>query len=501
MVEIDEIATIFKRKIYPNGDVEFIPFKIVEGYYDDEEDWFVDTNGNTYHHISEFTTSGNVYGERRKISFIITNTKNKKLTFSDIKKNFLKSEKTYSYYRLHENPYYITCYDKHTGEECIFEDIDTINIIEMSNPDDFEIFTEVSESSPTTNLEPININVNSSHPEQKLTPAEISAKVKETIKGQDDAVDKIVTAIYLNTHYPELKKKNILLVGPSGVGKTAIFQTLSEILDVPITIFSTAGLSQAGYVGRGTEEIISQIVMDCNKDIERAKKSIVLLDEIDKIAYHDIHSGSVSTQGVQNEILKIIEGDKREIKIGGVGQYVLDTTPITFVGAGAFSEIYEDRIFNKKTPLGFNSEAPQITEEQKFITTTELVNYGLKRELVGRLPVLVELNNLNKENLKDIIMNSKNSELTKILNILDSYGITWTNSSEVIDLIVKDSLQRKIGARGLTSSISEIFMNIFYDIFSNPNMYQELTIGPNILTDKNDYTLIKKQTYTKELTK
>lgn len=93
MVEIDEIATIFKRKIYPNGDIEFIPFKIIEGYYDDDENWFLDASGNTYHHISEFITSGNVYGERRKISFLVTNTKNKKLTFSDMKKNILKISK------------------------------------------------------------------------------------------------------------------------------------------------------------------------------------------------------------------------------------------------------------------------------------------------------------------------------------------------------------------------------------------------------------------------
>lgn len=502
MVEIDEIATIFKRKIYPNGDIEFIPFKIIEGYYDDDENWFLDASGNTYHHISEFITSGNVYGERRKISFLVTNTKNKKLTFSDMKKNILKISKTFAYYRRHENPYFITRYDKHAKEEYIFEDVDTINLMETPDPENFKAFEETAYSSNEI-LEPININVNvnSEHPEEKLTPMEITAKVKETIKGQDEAIDRIATTIYLNRKYPTLKKKNILLAGPSGVGKTSIFQALSDILDIPITIFSVAGLSQAGYIGRGTEEILSQIIIDTNKDIERAKKSIVLLDEIDKIAYHDVHSGSVSTQGVQNEILKIIEGDKREVKIGGVGQYVLDTTPITFVGAGAFSELYENRIFNKKTPLGFDSTAPKITEEPKFITTDELVKYGLKRELVGRLPVLVELNNLDKENLKDIIMHSKNSELSEIIKILESYGITWTNLEEVIDLIAEDALKKKIGARGLTSTITEMFLSIFYDIFSNPNMYQELIIGPNILNDKNDYTLIKKETYTKKLIK
>ncbi len=117
------------------------------------------------------------------------------------------------------------------------------------------------------------------------------------------------------------------------------------------------------------------------------------------------------------------------------------------------------------------------------------------------MPVLVELNNLDKENLKDIIMHSKNSELSEIIKILESYGITWTNLEEVIDLIAEDALKKKIGARGLTSTITEMFLSIFYDIFSNPNIYQELIIGPNILNDKNDYTLIKKETYTKKLIK
>ena len=120
--------------------------------------WFLDANGNTYHHISEFITSGNVYGERRKISFLVTNTKNKKLTFSDMKKNILKISKTFAYYRRHENPYFITRYDKHAKEEYIFEDVDTINLMETPDPENFKAFEETAYSSNEI-LEPININV------------------------------------------------------------------------------------------------------------------------------------------------------------------------------------------------------------------------------------------------------------------------------------------------------------------------------------------------------
>ena len=482
MVENKDIAIIFNRIKEENGDEIFKPFKVVEGYFDEVEEWFIDKSGNTHSHICECVTSGNVYGYRQQISSLIAKYKNK--TFDEIKKEILTFAKKYIYLRSADDMFKILMIDKTTNEEFIFKDIDTEEIYEKSNyyQEQFELsqLTTKELSSSTNYKESVNLN---------LTPKEIAAKVKETVKGQDEIIDTLVTTIYLNRKYPNLRKNNVLLIGPTGVGKTYICETLAKILNIPIIIFSSAGLSQAGYVGRGTEEILEQILIECNKNSELAKNAIVVLDELDKLAYTDIESGSVSTKGVQNELLKIIEGDKRSIRIGGFGQYTIDTSNIIFIGTGAFSEIYEKKHAPKKASIGFNSTT--IDEETNKITNDDLVKYGLKRELLGRLPIILELNNLNKENLKDIIINSKESELNKIVNLLENLGINCSNIDKLIDIIATDALEKKIGARGLTSTINKVFMDIFYDVLSDNSNDSELTIGSNILTDKKDYTLTK----------
>ena len=387
MVENKDIAIIFNRIKEENGDEIFKPFKVVEGYFDEVEEWFIDKSGNTHSHICECVTSGNVYGCRQQISSLIAKYKNK--TFDEIKKEILTFAKKYIYLRSADDIFKILMIDKTTNEEFIFKDIDAEEIYEKSNyyQEQFESSQSTTKelSSSTNYKESVNLN---------LTPKEIAAKVKETVKGQDEIIDTLVTTIYLNRKYPNLRKNNVLLIGPTGVGKTYICETLAKILNIPIIIFSSAGLSQAGYVGRGTEEILEQILIECNKNSELAKNAIVILDELDKLAYTDIESGSVSTKGVQNELLKIIEGDKRSIRIGGIGQYTIDTSNIIFIGTGAFSEIYEKKHTPKKASIGFNSTT--IDEETNKITNDDLVKYGLKRELLGRLPIVLELNNINK---------------------------------------------------------------------------------------------------------
>lgn len=491
---VEDIAIIFRRQISTDGNEVFKPIKVVEGYYDETDDWFIDKAGNGYHHITDYFESGNVFACRQKISDIVSKAKN--LTYNELKKQVLIAAKRYLYIKSYANPDQIVIIDTINKKQHILKDKDT-NIIQENYSSSEDNQTK-KEPKAKTNMKLEEID-NSS--EVLLTPKQIADKIKETIKGQDSAIDIVATTICLKRQYPNLKKKNMLLIGPSGVGKTAIFETLSKVLDIPVVIISTAGFSQAGYTGRGTEEILESIYTGCGKDIKKMQNAIVILDEIDKIACKGSESGLVSTQGVQNELLKIIEGDVREIKVDSFTKVSVDTTNITFVGLGAFSELYENKLFTKKPTIGFNSEPKEDKKEEKIVINADkLVNYGLKRELVGRLPVIIELNNLSIENLKDIIMNSKESELTKIIEIFKSIGIECSNIDFVIDLVARDAINKKIGARGIVSTITNIFMDIFYEVLSEPDTYNELIIGENILTNKKDYTLVKKEVLVKKLT-
>ena len=205
-------------------------------------------------------------------------------------------------------------------------------------------------------------------------------------------------------------------------------------------------------------------------------------------------SGNVSTEGVQNELLKLIEGDTRQIVIGqnvhDRKEYVINTSKITFVGIGAFQEVYNNS-YGCISNIGFNRT--KEPSKDTTITSDKISSYGIKRELIGRLPVLVELNNLTKENLKQILK-TPNNELSKILIELTKLGIICSNIDYLYELIATDAIKKGIGARGLTTSITKIFTDVFYNVLSNPNVYQELIIGPNILEDKKDYCLKPKIT-------
>ena len=284
----------------------------------------------------------------------------------------------------------------------------------------------------------------------------------------------------------------MLVVGPSGVGKTAIFKKIEKILGIPLTIFPVPGLSQAGYEGRNTDEILKQLYFDCNGDEELLRgKSIIILDEIDKLAYNHSSSGDVSTLGVQNELLKIVEGVKRTIEINQEGDYFdIDTSNIIFVGIGAFSELYK----KEKPSIGFNN---QDDKNNKPINSDRIINYGLKKELVGRFPIVIELNAMTKEILKDIIINSDESELKLTIKALKSLGVKINNLDLLIDLIAEDAIKKEIGARGLVSTINDIFSEIIYTVANNPGKYSEVIIGDNIINDNKDFKLVRKNVKTR----
>lgn len=469
MVEKKEFVVLFIKKKIDESVTEFIPHRVVEGIYDKENNWFNDTkDGIPYLHI-EITPSSTVgYGLRTTIELQKESISDELL--ESIKNEILDYANKFTYQRDLSRTEVIMATNKETGDITIFTDIDTT-----------EDFKQEKNNGSDEILD--------------ITPQYLEEKVKMTIKGQDEAVRRIVTALWTTLNFRNLKKKNMLIIGPTGVGKTAIFKKIKEILNIPLVIFPIPGLSQSGYVGRSVDEILKQIFIESNENLDLAENSIVILDEIDKIAKNTNGSGEVATIAVQNELLKIIEGCQRFVESTNPHDpsFTIDTTNIIFVGTGAFQELFE----KEPTSLGF-VESTTKYPKKKEINTDRLMTYGLKRELLGRLPIIVELNKLDKEALKDIILNSDESELLETLNVLKQLGIEVENIDEVIDLIIEDAIEKQIGARGLVTTINNIFSEIFYEVGNNQGKYNCVTIGPNIIKDNKDYKLERKQNKTRK---
>ena len=482
MVESKEIAVLFSRKVIAKDNCEyyeFTPIKIIEGNYNEDDKLFIDRYGDTHPHISnELYTSGNCYGGRMK--------NNQGNEVVEERKKILQNFKQQRYYRSILGGEVKTI-NKTTGEKDTFKDKDNNPLKnpkfqkQIGSP-----FQHPQKTNSISDSPPIfPMNGYKQQPQEKLkTPKDILNQLKESVIGQDEAIKTIVTTIYMNLKYPNIKKNNMLVVGPTGVGKTFIFEELSKILDIPLTIYSIPGTSQTGYVGKSIEDILSSIIINSNYDLEKAKRSIVILDEIDKIAYQNTMNSNISTEGVQNELLKLIEGTTQNVTMQ------IDTSNITFVGLGAFQEIYNENSTNKPT-IGFNQSTDNTTKVHK-ITPDEISKYGIKKELIGRLPILVELNNLTKEDLKNIILN-KNSEFGKIIALIKEADIELSNIDFLCDLVATNAIEKHLGARGINQVMSKIFINILYDIMNNPELYGKLIIGENILENPMDYSLIEKK--------
>lgn len=479
MVEKNELAVIFGKEKISETVEQFIPLKVVEGLYNAEENMFEDKkDGIMYMHMSISAPHVAGYAYRTSIEIIKNNISEAKTEqIEKIKQEMFSYVNQFTYRRDTSVNECIVVTNKENGNEYLFEDKDNNQSVKP-------------QKKSSSNYEPVDTI--------DMTPYELETEVKKTIKGQDEAVRKIVTALWTTMNFREMKKKNMLIIGPSGVGKTAIFEKIKTILNIPVIIFSVPGLSQAGYVGRSTDEILKQIYYEADSNIDVAEKSIVILDEIDKIASNDARDLNVSTTGVQNELLKIIEGCQRFIETNDPmeSSFTIDTSEIIFIGTGAFQELYE----KPKPPIGYNQQVKNVKENTK-IDTEKLIKYGLKRELIGRMPIKVELNKLGKAELKEIITSSDESELNATINALRILKVKIENIDEVIDLVVEDALGKGIGARGLIDTINNIFQEIFYEVGNNPNKYKSVIIGKNIINDNKDFQLVPRRNYTKKRVK
>ena len=323
-----------------------------------------------------------------------------------------------------------------------------------------------------------------------LTPEEIKAFLDEYVIGQDEAKKVLSVAVY--NHYKrimagsdlgvDLQKSNILMLGPTGCGKTLLAQTLAKILNVPFAIADATALTEAGYVGEDVESILLKVIQAADGDIERAEHGIIYIDEIDKITRKSENptiTRDVSGEGVQQALLKIIEGTVASVPPQGGRKHPhqeliqIDTTNILFICGGAFEgidKIIETRLDKKS--IGFNAEIAKKHEEDvdvllHQVLPQDLVKFGLIPELVGRVPVTVSLDLLDKEALIRILTEPKSSLVKQYQKLMELDGVKLEFDKAALDAIAETSLARKTGARGLRAIMEDIMMDTMFRVPSD----------------------------------
>ena len=373
--------------------------------------------------------------------------------------------------------------------------------------------------------------MNQAIPEKQLgkidlpVPEQIKAELDKYIIGQDEAKKVLSVAVYNHykrinykidnsnkkgnedyDDYVELDKSNILMVGPTGCGKTLLAKTLAKILKVPFACADATTLTQAGYVGDDVENILLKLIQNADYDIKKAERGIIYIDEIDKITRKSENTSitrDVSGEGVQQALLKIIESTTASVPPQGGRKHPqqeniqIDTTNILFICGGAFvglEKVIKNRL--STSSLGFNAEVKKQKEDKlenyfKQVTPQDFIKYGLIPEFVGRLPVVVGLKDLDEEALVKILTEPKNAIVKQYKKLLEMDNIDLEFDQEAISTVAKKAIELKTGARGLRTILEDHMLNIMYNAPEDKTI-QKIVITPSVITENTSPIIVRK---------